>query len=463
MILNNFRAWALTAPPAGRAEGARALARAYLFSNLDADQRRDALRVLTNFLDDPSPLVRRALAETFADEARAPHHLIVGLADDQASIAAIVLRRSPLLSDAELIGCAVTAESLAQVAIASRPSLSVSVSAALAETGAADALIVLARNPGASLDTPSIRRMVARHGGEAELREALLARPELPPGVHVDLVTATTAALAAFVNERNWLSNERMKRVTHETRDKATIVIAEASRGDAAGDLVAHLRETGQLTVGFVIRAILSGKAELFEAALAELAGVPPERVAGLVARCGGTGFASLYRKAGFPLDLLPAFRIALRASREADPASVQGGALSSVLIERVLTACAAINTGELDQLLVLLRRFESEAARDEARVAPVAPLALKEAPPLVLDATAVAPLQITRSAAIGYAAVQAALEQDTTRLPIFVPRTKLSTVDTPPEPATDHPQIRREPRHFVVDLAAIERELCAA
>ena len=461
MILNHFRAWALTAPPAGRADGARALARAYLFSNLDEDKRRDALRVLTSFLDDPSPLVRRALAEAFADEARAPHHLVLSLADDQPAIAAIVLHRSPLLSDAELIDCAGTADGIAQVAIASRPSLSTAVCTALAETGSTEALTALARNPGASLDASSIRRMVTRHGDAADLREALLARPELPVGVHVDLVNATTAALAAFVSERNWLSNERMKRVTHETRDKATIVIAEASPGTSIADLVAHLRRTGQLTVGFAFRAILSGKTDLFTAALGELAGVPPHRAAGIVARCGSTGFASLYRKAGLPTELMPAFRIALRAAQDIDPTPAHGATLSPLLIERVLTACAAINTGDLDQLLVLLRRFESEAAREEARSAPTAPLVLKDVMPLVLDATIVAPIQVTQPMVAPVARAMPIFVPRTVLAKTVLPKTVLSKTEMPEQ--SRQPQVRREPRNFVIDLAAIERELCAA
>ena len=46
--------------------------------------------------------------------------------------------------------------------------------------------------------------------------------------------------------------------------------------------------------------------------------------------------------------------------------------------------------------------------------------------------------------------------------MPIFVPRTKLSKTPDLPEQAR-RPPARREPRDFVIDLAAIERELCAA
>ncbi len=38
-------------------------------------------------------------------------------------------------------------------------------------------------------------------------------------------------------------------------------------------------------------------------------------------------------------------------------------------MVQRVITACEAINDGQLDMLMALLRRFEREAAVEEARV----------------------------------------------------------------------------------------------
>lgn len=435
MIINQFRAWAQTASPAGRADGVSALARAYLYSNFDHHQQREAVGVLTGFLDDPSPLVRRALAEALASAAEAPHHIVLALADDQSSIAAIILSRSPVLSDAELIDCAAIADALAQSAIASRPALSCAVAAALAEIAAPEALVVLAANRGVALPAFSIRRMIERHGGHAELREALLARPDLPSAARVDLVAATMRALATFVTERNWMSGERVTRVAREAKDKAAIVIAETSQGrNGPLELVAHLRAAGELTAGFVLRAILSGKIELFKAALCELSGIPLGRADGLTDQCESAGFAALYRKAGLPLPLLPAFRIALRAAREADWTAASGAGLSRRVIERVLTGCDAINGGDLDKLLVLLRRFETEAAREEARAGTAA---APRTAPLPLRCTDAKPLLLTD------------LDAEEYRMP------------------ASHGRERRLPRPapavFTIDLAAIEAELCAA
>ena len=77
--------------------------------------------------------------------------MVHALANDSSEVASIVLARSPLLSEAELVDCVATADSFAQTAIALRPWVSSQVCAALAEVGALEALLALASNPGADL------------------------------------------------------------------------------------------------------------------------------------------------------------------------------------------------------------------------------------------------------------------------------------------------------------------------
>jgi uncharacterized protein (DUF2336 family) len=373
MIVRRFLAWAETAPAASRAEGASALARAYLGAGLGPADRHDAELVLTRLLDDPSPLVRRALAESFAGAADAPHHIVAVLANDQSDIAAPILGCSPLLSDAELIDCAAIGDAFAQAAIALRPALSGAVAAALAEVGAREALISLAVNPGADLPDFSARRIFERFGGDGEMREALLSRPHLPAALRADLVAATAQALSAFVIACDWMSDARAARVTREACEKATIIIAsdaEEEGGNGPLKLVAHLRAAGQLTAGLVLRALLSGNRSLFEAALSELSEVPLARVAGLVRAWHSAGFAALYARARLPDALLTAFRAALAAQDEIGATLEEGSGerLSRAMVERVLTACRSLNSAEVGKLTALLRRFEAEAAREEAR-----------------------------------------------------------------------------------------------
>ncbi len=379
MIVRNFLQWTQTASATRRAEGAGALARAYLHSNLGRATRRETEIAFASLLDDPSPLVRRALAAAFASAHDAPHSIVAALANDQSDIAALVLSRSPLLTEVELIDCAAIGDVFAQSAIALRAHVQSSVAAALAEVGACEAAISLAVNPGAELPVFSMRRMIERFGDDAQLREALLSRPFLPAVVRSDLVDATAASLASFVVDREWLSIERAERVVSEARDKANVVIvADTSQTDGRNGvraLVAHLRRSARLTASLVLRALLSGNCALLEASLCELSGVREDKVAGLVRDFRGAGFAALYARANMPANLLPAFRSALEAQQAFGYRAAEGGGarLSLVMIQRVLTSCGEINQGELDKLMALLRRFEAEAMREDARDAAAA------------------------------------------------------------------------------------------
>jgi len=382
-VVRRFLAWARGADAGGRAEAASALARAYLYSDLGATLRREAELGLTSLLDDPSALVRRALAEALAGAQDAPHHVILALACDRSEVSSVVLARSPVLTDAEMVDCAAIGDGRAQTALARRARLSVGVAAALAEIGEREAVIALAGNLDADLSPGVMRRIAERFGEDAEAREALLARPWLPSTLRCDLVAATAKALSDFVAGCDWLGAERARRITREASEQGAICVANASRPGEMRALARHLRERGALTIALLLRGLLSGDRALFESVLGELSGLPPPRVAGFVGEPKSPAFAALYGKAGLPAHLLPVFRAALVAIDET--AAEPGGELSSDLIQRVVAACEKINSPGFDTLMSLLRRFEAEAARQKARVFAADSAAAPPAPPLLM------------------------------------------------------------------------------
>ena len=248
MIVRRFLLWARTAGPGQRAEAVSALARAYLTSGLPPDDRWEAETALTAMLEDPSPLVRRAMAHALADAADAPHHLVVALANGQSDIAALVLSRSPVLMDADLIDCAVLGDELVQTAIALRQHVSIPVAAALAEIASPVALSALADNPGADIPDSGFRRILERHGADPALRESLLNRPNLPLDTRQAIAVAVVDTLSAFVVGCGWLSRERSERVTRGAREKATVALSAAA---GIAD-VQRLRRSAQLTPALI-------------------------------------------------------------------------------------------------------------------------------------------------------------------------------------------------------------------
>jgi uncharacterized protein (DUF2336 family) len=171
--------------------------------------------------------------------------------------------------------------------------------------------------------------------------------------------------------QRAWLEETRAQRITNEACEKATIALAGTSDSTQVRPLVRHLRESGQLNSGLVLRALLSGHVLLFEEALAELADLPLARVAALLDDRRGAGLRALYEKAGLPSSMFPAVRAALDAVHESGFLGDIGGTtrLKRRMIERVLTACEDAATSDIEPLLTLLRRFATEAAREEARL----------------------------------------------------------------------------------------------
>ena len=370
MIVRQFISWVRTAPAGERADATRALARAWLISDLSEDDRAAAEGALLMLLDDSSPLVRQAMAEVFARSTEAPAAIVQALSLDQASVALPVLEHSPLLIDADLVDLIATGNDETQCAIARRVNLPASVCAAIAEVGTASAALELIENAYAELPPFSWDRIVERHGHLAAIRESMLVLEDLPAATRAALVAKLSDTLAHFVVARNWLSADRAGRITNEARERSTVNIAARSYGEDMSGLVKHLRATGQLNAGLILRALLSGNVDLFDQSLAELSGLAPARVSALLHDRGGASLQALLTRAGLPELTFAAFRVALEASHEMGFADTLGGAarLRRRMVERVLTHCET-DGQSAEPLLILLRRFATESAREEARM----------------------------------------------------------------------------------------------
>jgi uncharacterized protein (DUF2336 family) len=364
-LVRRFLAWAQGADAEERADAASALARAYRYSNLPEDVRREAVVGLTAMLDDQSTLVRRALAEALASASDAPRHIVSALANDQPEIAAIMVGRSPLLSEAELVDCAAIGGANVEFALARRSGLTAPVAAALAEIAQREAVIALVENSEARLTMGALRRIVGRFGDDPEVREALLARPGLPAALRCELVGAAATALSPLAAAFG-LGAERIQKLMREAREDGVVAVAATAERRELVDLVRHLRATGALTISLLTRALVCGDRAFFEATAAELSGLDPARVAAFVRAPQGSGFKALYRRTGLPVRYFAPCRAAL-AALHIFGADENGGVVRPI-VRHMIAACEAERAPELDRLLPLLRRLEGEAAREEAR-----------------------------------------------------------------------------------------------
>jgi len=158
------------------------------------------------------------------------------------------------------------------------------------------------------------------------------------------------------------LDEERVRRMTQDACESATLALAEAL--PTVRPLVTHLRESGQLTTALVLRALVTGDMDFVEAAFAELTGVGTERVQRLLQDPVRAGFRALFQDAGFPPTVYGAFREALEAWIDLRDCDVSGADARRHVAERAL---AKALPDDLAGPAEILKRMAAEAAREQA------------------------------------------------------------------------------------------------
>ena len=364
MVVSHFLKWVHTARVNERAAAAGALARAYVLRELAFDDRCAAEAALTFLLDDPSARVRKAMAEALALSRNAPPQVICALASDQPEVASVILARSPLLSDADLIGRVIAGTRVTQVLIADRPSVSMELAAAIAETGEPDACRALIANDGAEIAPLSFRRMAERFGHIASLREALIADRRLPADCRHMLLVKLGEVLKTSPLVVAMMGAPRAERVLKDACVKASITLIEGTGAEDYPALITHLRVRGDLTASFIIRALAQGRVDFFGSVLVQLAGRPEARIRTILSDGSDVALSALFRTAGLSDAVHGILIRALKVWREvANGKRIAGAQEVSWLMLKELGG-----EGAQGDLAALLKSIHLDALRENAR-----------------------------------------------------------------------------------------------
>ena len=364
MIVHAFLRWVETARAADRAKAASVLARAYARARIAPDDRHAAEMAMIFLLDDPAPQVRLGLAEALADSEDAPRAVVLPLAEDQPEIAAHILLRSPVLTDADLVDLAAKGGEATRMLIAHRAFVSRPVSAALAEVGEAADLLVLLENEGAALSRRSLTRIADRFGHDAEIRALLLDREDLPSDARHALVEKIGSALAGFGLIQAAVGSSRVERITREACDVATIgMVADVANGEMPA-LVEHLRLAGRLTPVFLMHALCTGRAEFFAVSIANLSGQAERRVRSILSDGREAAVRALYETTGLGRDISALFAEATMLLRR----EAKGGDGLLSLSERLLSRVRGAEGASCRSMLEMVERLAIAEQRQTAR-----------------------------------------------------------------------------------------------
>ena len=243
-------------------------------------------------LDDPAPCVRAAIAQALARSADAPRAALAGLLQDQSDIAATVLEHSPVLGDAELVDQTALSDAAGQRAIARRARISPPSRGRWPKS--AHATPCSTCSPIRALGSPMAASSGSSSGrARTAVRDVLLRRPDLAVEIRLSLAAALSRSLHAVAG-RGGPEAERLEHKTREACERTIVAMAAGADAALARRIVVHLRASGLLTPGLFLRAALSGRLSLVEAAFAELTGLAVPRVAAVLKQ-KGVARAALY------------------------------------------------------------------------------------------------------------------------------------------------------------------------
>lgn len=361
------------ADPEERAMSAHKICRRIAGGTLSEADRAAAEQILGFIMKDAAEQVRRAMAVTLKNSPNLPHDVAVRLAGDLDSIAAPVIRHSPVLTDDDLVRIVEAGSEAKQVSVGQRESVSSVVVRTIVEKAREAAVAVTAANDGAKFDRISYSKTLQRFGGSTAVTDGLIARAEIPVDIAEKLVSLVSDQALRRLASRHELPPQLAVELSESARERATIdLIDQAERSSDLRRFVQQLNLNARLTPSLVLRGACSGAMNFFEHALAELAGVPHQKAWMLVHDAGPLGLRAIFERAGLPERIYPAVRVAVDIYHDTDMEAGEGAReeFAQRIIQRVLTQRQTFAPEDLDYLLDRLdaRDPESPLAAEAAQ-----------------------------------------------------------------------------------------------
>jgi uncharacterized protein (DUF2336 family) len=230
--------------------------------------------------------VRLALAKSLAAEPRAPHALVVFLAEDDIDIAHPLLALSPILQDADLLaiieGCGVDH----QRHIAKRACLGVTITDRLVQIGDGVTVETLLENRSAALSAQALHTLTAQARYGPTWQGALLARPEMAPSLAVRLYFYVCAQWRSYIITRFSPDPRLLQRniddllvnMAWHCRDYRQD-ISERHLEAPALHLACELAATQKIDGELLVQLLRQGQDAVFQILLARLFDITPEAV----------------------------------------------------------------------------------------------------------------------------------------------------------------------------------------
>ena len=285
--------------PLAKAELTSAVAQ-LLEVHLSSQQKELLADVLVTLVRQAEKDLRFALAERLAVMDNVPLRLILQLANDEITIASPVLRKSPVLTDLDLVYIIKAHGSDYWRAIAAREYLSPLIIDVLADTLDAGTAIVLSANDRIKLTAHALRLLTSMAQESEDIARPLLARAELPERIARHLYDHVGQELRLWIDshfggELDGEANRVIEGIIVEFAEAQREFMPTADMMKAAE----RFSSLGMLSMQMMMEALHKGQIASFVAYFARYTGLMPSRVHDFLKQACPKGMAIACRAFG--------------------------------------------------------------------------------------------------------------------------------------------------------------------
>jgi Uncharacterized protein conserved in bacteria len=353
-----------------RGYAAHLAALAYINHQGPAAEHAALYAALIGFLDDSSVKVRAALAYGLLHSPEAPRPVILSLLQDSDVIARAVLQYSPVLVDADLFGIVERADPGALQAIAQRAAISPRLAAALIARADQALILRLVRRQDVAIPAAVLENLATATADDAQMRGALLARPDLPAAARLVLVRQVTERLQACRLVKGALDSGRLGKLLRDGADAAVAAIGEAEIGPSRDEFVESLVETRQLTTRLLLHSVVTGRVAFFVSCVARLADAGSSKVFTLLETGSKASLTALFARCGLSImtnRLMVRLVLLARTADLADDVAARHYVINA-LTEELVTEYGGDIPHELEEVFSYLNEQNIALARKAAR-----------------------------------------------------------------------------------------------
>jgi len=289
---------------------------------LSPEQSALADEVLSELVSDMELALRARLAQGLAQRDDAPKRLLWALVNDEAEVAAPILKQSRLLEDSELIEVITKRSREHRMAITQRDGVSMAVSDALVMFDEEDVIASLLENPSAKLSRRAFEYLAEESRVTERYRKPLVMREDLPAEFAYQIFWWVSGVLRDHILGHFDIPQEVLE-AEIEAMDPQDLLASGDPLSTKAIKLALEMEKARELTVDRIVEFIERGSMPLFLAALAIRLNIRLGTVRRIIMDAGGEPLMVLCKTLAMPCSQFLKVQMKLDKLRASAPRSL--------------------------------------------------------------------------------------------------------------------------------------------